>query len=173
VTVEPDPAAFPVHERKAMDARGYSWETAQVGNYLGLKHGGWSQRIVGVIAQDLLVFLYEVAPDLAEPRYCFSTNAWARAEAQALVLTVLMDRELAEAKSGDDLPAQRTMRELATVENRAARLRESLGLDARSHAALARERVEVQHAVVDLDAIRARGREALLGRVVEVVEGDG
>jgi hypothetical protein len=71
---------------------------------------------------------------------------------------------------------------VAAFELQAARLRERLGLDPASDAALSKARAEAVAAVADLEAVRERGRQVLTTRRAELAgtsgnetvgEGDG
>ena len=84
---------LPVHRAAAERAAGYVWEPFQPGNALSVRHGAHSERVIGPLAAELAGFLVEQYPDLAEPRYRFSVNAWSRAEARAALLSLFLDAQ--------------------------------------------------------------------------------
>jgi len=148
-----------VHERKAAEARGYRWETAAPGNYLGVKSGAGSDRIVSRLAGELAGWVVAEFPDLAEPRYRFSVASWARAEAVVGLLTHYLDR--VDVVDGDGELRQTALAELRANERRAAEERKALGMTPRDHPALERERAEAVAGVASLESVRAAGRAAL------------
>jgi hypothetical protein len=148
-----------VHERKAAEARGYRWETAGPGNYLGVKSGAGSDRIVSRLAGELAGWVVAEFPDLAEPRYRFSVASWARAEAVVGLLTHYLDR--VDVVDGDGELRQTALAELRANERRAAEERKALGMTPRDHPALERERAEAVAGVASLESVRAAGRAAL------------
>lgn len=128
------------------------------GNTVNLRSGYRSPRVYGQLAEHLAAGLLEARPDLAP--YPESVAAWATLEAQ----TTLLRRHIAEVGPIDpetSEPRQGPLQWLTKLEKSAADHRARLGLDPRSEAALARERAAASVLAVDLDALAARGREAL------------
>jgi hypothetical protein len=87
-------------------------------------------------------------------------EAWARAEARCLLLATWQ----AERGLLDDKGEVMGGRYVGQFERLAAELRHRLGLDPRSEAELLAARADAARNVVDLDAIRRRGVEALRSR---------
>jgi hypothetical protein len=141
-------------------ARHYSWPPFEAGNEAATKHGVWSARRTDPLAAELVAGLVADRPDLSE--YPEAVLAWARAEARCLLLADwLLDHGLMD---GDGTP-RGALRYVAQFERLASDLRDRLGLDPRSDAALRRERADAVRSAVDLEGIRARGRAALEARV--------
>ena len=157
-------SATPVHDGKAREARGYSWETAQPGNFLALRHGAYSPRVVTPLAQELIESLLVEAPDLAAPRYRFAVAAWARAETMAAILGFWIEMQ----HPLDDTGAPRALllKELRAAESRAEKARNALGLDPASHVRLVRDRAEAASATWSIDAALKVG-----SRIIEAREG--
>jgi hypothetical protein len=140
-------------------ARGYSWPPFELGNEAALRHGVWSQRKIDPIAAAFAAGLVADRPDLVE--HPEAVLAWARAEARCvLVADWLTEHGLADAE-GSPRPLTKYV---AAWERLAADLRDRLGLDPRSEAALRRERADAVRSAVDLAGIRARGQAALEAR---------
>jgi hypothetical protein len=136
--------------------RGYSWAPFEKGNTVSTRHGVWSQRKVDPMAEELASGLIVDRPDLAgHPETVF---AWARAEARCILLADHFGDGLFDGE-GNERPG---LRLIAQFERLAADLRARLGLDPRSEAELARERGAATLTAVDLEAVRARGRAAML-----------
>ena len=127
-----------------------------------MKHGARSARRVDPVTAELAGALLEDRPDLAA--YPEAVMAWARAEARCLLF------EDYHTRVGflDDDGNVRGGGRVAAFELQAARLRERLGLDQTSDAALSKARAEVVAAVADLEAIRERGRQVLTTRRAEL-----
>jgi hypothetical protein len=159
----------PAHDRARKVAEGFTWETFERGNYLALKSGHRSPRLVSRLAEDLAAWLVEAFPDLAAPRYRLAVGSLARAESLVALRVCQLD-DLAL----DDESRDRVEHELRAAERRAAEERRNLGLDPSSHTRLVRERAEATLSGFNVDdAIRA-GREVLDAREVEALdEGDG
>lgn len=129
-----------------------------LGNTQTVKSGARSPRVYGELAQHLAAGLVDDRPDLAV--YPEAVAAWATAEAQA----ALIRRHLTEAGWIDRTtgePNGATLHWLGVFERLAAKHRDTLGLDPRSEAALARERASAAVLAVDLSALAERGRAAL------------
>jgi hypothetical protein len=128
----------------------------EVGNTMALRHGARSPRTYGPLAQELAAGLLADRPDLeAFPEV---VSAWADAEARADLLRRWLDDN--GMFDDDGAPRSGTLKWLASFDKRAQELRTRLGLDPRSEAELAGVRAEASRQIVDLDAIRQRGREA-------------
>jgi hypothetical protein len=154
-----------VDERAETGRRGYQWPPFEKGNLEQLRHGATVPRIVDPVAEELAEGLLERRPDLAG--YPEALAAWSRAEARCLLLAAWhAEHGLLDAK-GRTTTSDRF---LISSERLAAQLRERLGLDPKSEADVANAQVDAARSVVDLDALRARGREALARRDVELVE---
>jgi hypothetical protein len=138
------------------DARDRTWRFAN-GNEAAVRHGIWSRRRVDPVVTEFVEGVLARRPDLANwPEALF---AWARAEARALLLSeYLLDHD-----AGSD-EAMRVLRYEGQFQRLASELQGRLGLDAQSEAALTRERAEASRSVVDLDGIRARGRQVIDAR---------
>lgn len=136
-------------------ARGYRWEPFAEGNVVSLRHGAHAARKVDPLAAELATGLLVDRPDLE--RFPEVLLAWARAEARCILLA---EWQLEHGLIDDDGNV-RGGRYVAQFERLASDLRSRLGLDPRSEAELLRDRAEAERSVVDLDAIRARGRAAL------------
>ncbi|HEX2575710.1 MAG TPA: hypothetical protein VHK88_05130 [Aquihabitans sp.] len=143
------------HLEPKRDARGYSWPPFRKNNLAGRRSGVHSLRIVDPLAAELAAALLVDRADLAA--FPEALAAWARAEARCLLL--------AEHQAGEGLfdndGSVRGGRYVAQFERLAADMRTRLGLDPRAEAELARSRAEAVAGLVDLDAVRERGREAL------------
>jgi hypothetical protein len=129
---------------------------------LRLRHGAYSSRTTDPIARELVEGLLADRPDVAlHPEAVWS---WASAEAKTIALDAwLADHGLVDG-DGELYPAEAAA---ARWSRRAELLRARLGLDPRSEADLARARADAHHAAVDLDGLRARGREILEARAVD------
>ena len=96
---------------------------------------------------------FDDRPDL--DRFPEAVGAWSRAESRCLLLeSWFAERGLV----GADGKATASERLLASSERLAMSLREKLGLDPKSEAELANAQADAARNVVDLDALRARGR---------------
>jgi hypothetical protein len=115
-----------VHARKEREARGYRWETAAPGNYLNVKSGVGSERIVSGLAGELAAWITSEFPDLAEPRYRFSVGSWARAESIVGLLTRRLD-DLDVVDAGGEV-RESILTSLRQAERRASEERAALGL---------------------------------------------
>lgn len=147
----------PVHDRKELEATGYTWETAQPGNFLALKNGTRSPRLIARLSDELAEVLTERRPDLEQ--YPLALAALCRAETRAALLNMALDeRGLVD----DDGEVRDSMlRELRAEERRASEERRNLGLDPSSHARLVRERADATQASWSIDDALAKGRQVL------------
>jgi hypothetical protein len=106
--------------------RGYSWPPFESGNWVGLRHGATSPRVLRPIAEQLAAGLAEVAPWTSAASFAGVTASWAWGEAQAAVLRAYLDeRGLVVDDDGQPRPAAAM---LERVEGRLAGLRAQLGL---------------------------------------------
>jgi hypothetical protein len=152
-------------------ARGYSWPPFQPGHTLSLRHGARSPRTYQPLARELVAGVLVERPWLAG--YPEALAAWSEAEARCdLLRRWLADRELLD-DAGVSEQVTGALHWLTRLETVADRLRQRLGLDARSDVELLKGQAEVARTQVDLAAVAAAGREAL-GRaeVVAVERGD-
>jgi len=174
-----------VDERAAdgSGGRGYRWrqfgedrpeDVIAAGNEyaaeIATRHGATSARKVDPVAAQLAGELVADRPDLE--RFPEAVAAWSRAEARCLLLeSWFAEHGLLDA----DGKATASERLLASTERIAMQLRERLGLDPKSEAELANAQADAARSVVDLDALRERGREALAKRRerAELVEHQG
>lgn len=129
------------------------------GNTLALRHGVWSPRRVDPVAEAVIDAVLARRPDLERSPEALA--AWARAEARC----ILFADHFAEIGLFDDKGKERPgLRFVTQFERLAADLRARLGLDPRSEAELVTAQAEAARDVVDLEAIRERGRQALRRR---------
>ena len=141
-------------------ARNYSWRTAWPGNELAKKSGAFSERSVAPLAAELAAGLLADRPDLAV--YPDVVVAWSRAEARCRLLADWFDDGFFR-PDGEERPG---IRYVVQFEKQASDLRAKLGLDPVSEAKLARDRATASVVAYDLDALAARGRQALQARVL-------
>lgn len=106
------------------------------GNTLSHKHGAFSPRTIDPVAHDLATLVREQVTYLNDPSYDAAVRAWARAEAQVLVLTEFIDKH---GTLDDNVVPRPALSALKDFENRAARERTRLGLDPLSRAQLGRD----------------------------------
>jgi hypothetical protein len=168
--VEPVPPGK-VHAAKERAARGYRWETAAPGNYLGVKHGAASQRVFGPLARQLADGLLEACPDLGDVRYRAAVTRWSEAEAQESLLVFELDRVVAS-EGVESEAAEMVERRLDRVRARSSRLRADLGLTPRGHVELVSGRAHAEREFVDLESLRARGRASIEARAARDERGD-
>jgi hypothetical protein len=148
-----------VHAAKEAEARGYRWETAAPGNFLGVKSGAGSDRIVSRLASELAGWVVAEFSDLSEGRYRFAVASWARSEAVVGLITHYLDR--IDVVDGDGELREAALRELRAAERRAGEERRVLGMTPVDHPRLEKERAEAVKGVADLSGIKAAGRKAL------------
>lgn len=120
----------------------------QPGHTLTLHHGAYSDRLLVPLADAILRQAVEDTPWLQESRYGPTVRAWARAEAQAALLTEYLEMEGLHDGDGRLRPAEQA---LHRAETRAANLRKDLGLTPLSSARIrALERGPVGLTITDL-----------------------
>jgi hypothetical protein len=172
--VAPTDPTLPVHRAAAERAASYVWEDFRSGNFLSVRSGHHSPRIVSRLADALARWIVEAFPDLSDARYRLAVGALCRAEAVAALLTRRLDDVGVTGEDGE--PREALLRELRAAERRASEERRNLGLDPASHAKLESARSEAVRGAVDLSQVRARGRAALEARkqreLVEHLRGD-
>jgi hypothetical protein len=165
-----------VDRRAETGARGYRWRSfdsvepgESPGDYaasVSTHHGATSEPKVDPIAATLAAELLQARPDLA--RFPEAVAAWSRAETRCLLLA---DWFAEHGLLDDDGKPTASESLLGQSERLAMQLRERLGLDPKSEAELASSQADAARSVVDLDALRARGREALAAGRVRVEDG--
>jgi hypothetical protein len=144
------------------------WPPFQEGNEIALRHGARSDRYVEPLAAAFREVLLADRPDLAA--YPEVVAAWAVAEGRCERLRVWHEQHGFVGPDGRVVNSH----DVLMFEAQAQRLRERLGLDPLADAALAKTRAEAVLSVVDLESIRARGREALAKRqAAELAAGEG
>jgi hypothetical protein len=153
----------PVHNQKAKLASGYVWETFRKNNVMAIRHGAATKQVFGPLARQLVEALLVACPDLGDPRYAAAVTRWSEAEAQESLLMFELDK-LVQTEGITPARAEQVQRSLDKVRARSARLRADLGLTPRGHLELVAGRAQAEHSIVDLNALRAKGREALARR---------
>ena len=145
-----------VDERETTGKRGYRWPPFSKGNELQRRHGATMPKVVDPISDELVEGLLERRPDLE--RFPEALAAWGRAESRCLLLAAWFgEHGLLDGKGQATASAQL----LNQSERLASEMRGRLGLDPKSESELAQSQAQAAASVVDLDAIRARGRKAL------------
>lgn len=119
-------------------------------------HGLWSDGRINPSAIRLADGLVEARPDLVS--YPETVWAWARAEARCLLLEEWLEEHPLVGEDGELAPVARYV---GQFERLAADLRARLGLDPKSEAELASSRAQATLVSVDIEELRARGREVL------------
>jgi hypothetical protein len=135
-----------------------SWPPFQLGHEINLRHGARSDRHVEPLAKAFTDVLLADRPDLAA--YPEAVVAWATAEARCEKYR----QWHAEVGFFDADGNVRGGPFVLAYERLAQQFRERLGLDPLADAALAKSRAEAVLTAVDLESIRARGREAFARR---------
>jgi hypothetical protein len=138
----------------ASPARRYTWAPTGPGNLLALKHGAYSPRIIGPLAEELIERVLENRPELSV--FPFALGAWARAETRVALLTLYLDAGEIVDESGE--PRERLLRELRAEERRAAEERRELGLSPSAYWRLQRETAEAGKGSFDLGKLLDAGR---------------
>ena len=129
------------------------------GNLVRVTHGVWSDRRVNPVAREMVEALTTDRPDLAD--HAAAVWSWARAESRCLLLEVWFDEhELIDSDGKVPAAAQLVTR----FEKLAMSLRTRLGLDPQSQAYLQSSRADAARTTYDLEALRERGREAMIER---------
>ena len=130
------------------------------GNLVRVTHGVYSDRRVNPIARELVSAVLDARPDLEDhPAALWS---WARIESKCLLLEAWLDEyDFIDEEGNPTAPAQLVTR----YEKLALNLRARLGLDPQSQAQLQSFRADAAKVTFDLEALREKGREAMLERV--------
>lgn len=144
------------------------------GNELSVTHGAYSPRRVDPLARELVarVLASESVAFLREPAYAPALWAWARAEAQAQLLTEYLARRGEGSEGVGDLDDDRTKLAyllLHRAEGRAERARARLGLDPLSRAKLGKDiaQATAADAAAALTAMREQHERAMRERADE------
>ena len=151
----------PVTERQP--ARGYSWPTFEKDNLVAVRHGAFSNRLVGEKALQVRELLYERYPYLADDAFVEALERYCRAEARAVMLHDYVT-EKAETEGVEAVPAY-LWAEARGADANAARFGQDCGLDPTGHARISRDlglaqNVRVQHAALQVERLQAEGRLA-------------
>jgi hypothetical protein len=141
-------------------ARDYSWPPFHEGHEVNLRHGARSDRYVEPLARAFADVLLADRPDLHA--YPEIVVAWATAEARCERFRMYL------ANHGFIDGTVKNSHDILMFEAQAQRFRERLGLDPLSDATLAKTRADAVLTVVDLEGIRARGREIWARRQAEL-----
>lgn len=153
-------------------ARGYSWPAFEPGHTASLKHGADSPRTIQPVADELAVWLADVAPWTSGPAYAATASAWCWAEARCRLIRAWLDGHQAVNDEGE-VPNAATY--LERIEGRAERLRSELGLGPMAQATLLTKLVSVAAAGDDdegLKALKAQGARILASRAAELEQGN-
>jgi hypothetical protein len=145
-----------VDERATTGRRGYRWPQFTKGNQMSSTHGAGVPAIVDPIADALVAGLLADRPDLE--RHPEAVAAWGRAESRCILLAAYMTEHGLVDGDGKETVSARLVNQCERMANE---MRQRLGLDPRSEAELANVQADAAHNVVDLEALRARGRAAL------------
>jgi hypothetical protein len=146
------------------------------GNELAVQHGAYSPRKVDPLAREILeaVLSDPETAYLQAPRYAAARWAWARAEAEAQLLTEYLAARAKETDDGIGDLEQRRVRTayllLHRAEARAADGRKALGLDPRSWVALKRDKGVGAGAQMVGAAKLMEQLSALAARVIPITE---
>ncbi|MDQ3661720.1 MAG: hypothetical protein M3454_11810 [Actinomycetota bacterium] len=137
--------------------RNYSWPPFEEGNLAGLRHGAYSERLVGADTEVILEQALASVPWLAEPQYAASVRSWARSEA---VVSRLADWLATVGVLDGDGNPRPALAALAQFERQAAERRSALGLDPSSRARIERDlSSSAQSRVSTLTDALAEGRK--------------
>lgn len=128
------------------------------GNAVNMVAGHRAPRVYGTLAEKLAAGLLDDRPDLA--RFPEAVAAWSTVEAQAALLRRHLDR-VGTIDSETQEPRASALNHLRWFEQAAAKHRQTLGLDPRSEAELARERAQAATLGYSLEQIAQQGRQAL------------
>jgi hypothetical protein len=141
-------------------ARGYSWAPFEAGNTAGQRHGAYSLRVTGPLAEEILAGLLAdpgVPDHVRSPAWRYQARAWAQAEAVAQVLYEHIGAMGAEAMVTPKLAGTRAPVDAwRSAAGHAARERARLGLDPASYARLRKDLGIAERAQEDALAMMAR-----------------
>lgn len=137
-------------------SRGYRWPPFEAGNVAGLKNGARSERTLRPIVDELLAGLHQLAPWCSAPVFIPTVEAWAWAEARAVLYRRWFDEHGLEL-DGEAPPKGLDMWDRA--ERRAMTLRAELGLSPSSLTRLLSglSSIDVPAAQSGLEALRQAG----------------
>jgi hypothetical protein len=142
------------------------------GHDLTLKHGAYSLRKIGPIADRLVASLLadESVAYLRVPAYLPALQAWSRAEARVRLLTAWLEDHggLGVSEEGDLSPV---LSALQVWESRAEKARTRLGLDPMSRMVMARD-LAMAKTSHDLDKLKQIGRALLASHDGDTRPGD-
>ncbi len=128
-------------------------------NLARVTHGAYSDRRVNPIARELAEGLVLERPDLED--HPAAVWSWARIESKCVLLEAWLDEYgFIEIDGKPTAPAHL----VARYEKLAMALRSRLGLVPLSQAQLQSSRAEAARTTYDLEALRDRGREAMVER---------
>lgn len=152
--------AWPTNKpASGIPARGYRWPPFEKGNTARMTNGAQSPRRFLPIAEVIKNEMLQRRPDLADPTYEHALQAWAVAEAQAIIIRAWCDEHgMVDPETGQQPGYVKTA---SNLEAAAARRRAELGLDPQAHTRLIRNRAEVAVLNVDLQQVLQRGRDAM------------
>lgn len=141
-------------------ARGYSWAPFTEGHTLSTRHGAQSERHLRPIADELLEGLAEVAPWTSAAPFRPAVEAWAWAEAQAILYRRWFDEHGLDPSAPSD-EAPNGLQRWERAEGRAQRLRGELGLSPSSLTTLLRglSAIDGPAAATGLEALKAAGAQ--------------
>lgn len=150
-----------MHDAAERRARGYVWETFRPGNFVALRHGLYSERVLAPLAAQLAEHVLSARPDLAAPQWQPAVSAWARAEVRAMLAFAAIDAAVAAGTT----PAPSLMQQHGAAERLAIDLRRTLGLDPAAAARLVREQADAARSTGEvLRSMIAEGRAGLESR---------
>jgi hypothetical protein len=153
----------PPNNQPARGGASRSWPPFQAGNEITLRHGARSDRYVEPLARAFADVLLADRPDLGA--YPEMVVAWSVAEARCERFRVWHAQHGFIAADGN----VRGGANVLAYENQAQRFREALGLTPFADAQLAKTRADAVLTTVDLESIRARGRDALAKREAQAI----
>jgi hypothetical protein len=146
----------------------YKWEPFKAGNMAHLRHGATSKRKVAPIAAEIHAHVLAEAPWCDQPAFAGALRSLCWTEAQIILVTQFLDEHGVLRDPGvDELEPQprEATRLLRDLENRALKLRNSLGL---TPIAMSKMLLTLRGVVDDADdglaALKAAGRAMLRAR---------
>ena len=138
------------------EARGYKWADAEDGNFLSLKHGAQSPRVVDAVAEIIADAVIEDAPWLRTRLFSAAVWRYARSEARARLLSNYI---FAVAEEHPDKVGSRLWESANGADNTASKMAEALGLTPLSRAKLAALVTSTEVAGEGLKRLTETGRE--------------
>ena len=148
----------PVTERQP--ARGYTWPPFEKGNLVAVRHGAFSNQLVGEKASRVRELLLERYPYLADEAFVVALERYCRAEPRAVMLHDYV-MEKAETEGVEAVPAY-LWAEARGADGNAARFGQDCGLDPTGHARIARDlglaqTVRRHQAALAVERLKAEG----------------